>query len=88
MKKVAVGLLVAFLCSFSFAGTQYIKYACGCMIENGTCRGNKDQIATEAGKCPSCQRNEDMCNSLWENADRNDEGAKKVYDEYCLPNSN
>lgn len=83
MKKVAVGLLVAFLCSFSFAGTQYIKYACGCMIENGECRGNKDQITTEAGKCPSCQRNEDMCNSLWE------EGKdKKTYDEFCLPNSN
>lgn len=57
MKKVAVGLLVAFLCSFSFAGT--ITYACGhtASVEGGT----RNMKSNE--KCSACIK-EGICQQL------------------------
>lgn len=57
MKKVAVGLLVAFLCSFSFAGTQYIEYACGCREDAGTIQG-RDRVINLSSKCADCSSKE------------------------------
>lgn len=79
MKKVAVGLLVAFLCSFSFAGTQYIEYACGCKENAGTIKG-RDKVINSNSKCADCSRKEtkeEVCIQFY------GEGTAEKYLEVC-----
>lgn len=79
MKKVAVGLLVAFLCSFSFAGTQYIKYACGCTEDAGYING-RDKVINSSSKCADCSRKEtkkEVCTQFY------GEGTAEKYLEVC-----
>lgn len=80
MKKVAVGLLVAFLCSFSFAGT--ITYACGhtASVEGGT----RNMKSNE--KCPKCSHNagaQEKCEQFL-----NAGTEAKIYNPICPPESN
>lgn len=80
MKKVAVGLLIAFLCSFSFAGK--ITYACGCTVKVDG--GTNNMTSNE--KCPKCSHNagaQEKCEQFF-----NAGTGANIYNPICLPESN